>query len=233
MYQQQTATAYRTPARTGLTADETETFLGQVYRWMAVGLGITGATAMGVASSPEALALIFGTPLYLGLIIAQFILVMAISPLVGKLSKPVAGGLFMLYSALTGATLSVIFLRYQIGSIATTFFVTAGSFAGLSAFGLLTRKSLTSWGSFLFMGLFGIVLASVVNIFIGSAAIQWVMSVASVVVFTGLIAYDTQRLKDLAPVAGRNGAIHGALMLYLDFINLFLALLRLFGSRRD
>lgn len=229
----QTETAYRTPAARGMTADQTEAFLGRVYRWMAVGLGITGVTAMGIASSPEALALIFGTPLYFGLIIAQLLLVMAFSPLVGRVSSLVAGGLFSVYAALTGATLSVIFLRYQLGSIATAFFVTAGSFAGLSAYGLLTRRSLTSWGSFLFMGLFGVVIASVVNMFIGSGAIAWIVSLASVVVFTGLIAYDTQKLKDLAPVAGPNGAIHGALLLYLDFINLFLALLRLFGSRRD
>ena len=232
MYQQ-TVSAYRSPVAVGLTAGETEAFLGRVYRWMAVGLGITGVTAMGVASSPEALALIFGTPLYLGLIIAQFVLVMAFSPLVGKVSPLAAGAMFALYSALTGATLSVIFLRYEAGSIAATFFVTAGSFAGLSAYGLLTRRSLTSLGSFLFMGLFGVVLASVVNVFLGSAAIEWIVSLASVVVFTGLIAYDTQRLKDLAPVAGRNGAVHGALMLYLDFLNLFLSLLRLFGARRD
>lgn len=229
----QTVSAYRTPAASGLTAGETEAFLGRVYRWMAVGLGITGVTAMGVASSPEALALIFGTPLFFGLIIAQFLIVMAFSPLVGKVSPVVAGVMFSVYAALTGATLSVIFLRYEIGSIAATFFITAGSFAGLSAYGLLTRRSLTSWGSFLFMGLFGIILASVVNIFLGSAMIQWIVSLVSVVVFTGLIAYDTQRLKDLAPVAGPNGAVHGALLLYLDFINLFLALLRLFGSRRD
>lgn len=229
----QTTTAYRTPARVGLSPDETNAFLGRVYRWMAVGLGITGVTAFGVASSPELLTLIFGTPLYLGLIIAQLVLVMALSPLVSKVSAPVAGGLFALYSALTGATLSVIFLRYELGSIASTFFVTGGAFAGLSAYGLLTRRSLSSWGSFLFMGLLGIVLASVVNMFVGSSAMQWLVSVASVVIFTGLIAYDTQKLKDLAPVAGPNGAIHGALVLYLDFINLFLSLLRLFGSRRD
>jgi FtsH-binding integral membrane protein len=204
---------------------------------MAVGLGITGATAMGLATwasaSPENLQLIYGSPLMLGLCIAQFVLVMAFTPLIGKVSTPVAGGLFALYAALTGATLSSIFLRYTGGSIAATFFVTAGSFAGMSAWALLTRKSLSSWGSFLFMGLLGIVIASVVNIFLASGMLLWVLSVASVVVFTGLIAYDTQRLKDLAPVAGRNGAIHGALLLYLDFVNLFLALLRLFGSRRD
>lgn len=226
-------TAYRSPAAIGWSNAETETFLGRVYRWMAVGLGITGATAMAVASSQEAIQLIFGTPLFMGLIIGQFVLALAFTPLVGRVSTPVAGGLFALYAAMTGATLSSVFLRYTGGSIAATFFVTAGSFAALSAWGLLTRQSLASWGSFLFMGLFGVVIASVVNLFIGSTMIMWVVSLASVVVFTGLIAYDTQRLKDLAPHAGRNGAIHGALLLYLDFINLFLALLRLFGSRRD
>lgn len=227
------STAYRTPAAIGWSNTQTETFLARVYRWMAIGLGITGVTAMGVASSEALRQLIFGTPLFFALIIGQLVLAMAFTPLVGRVSTPVAGGLFALYAALTGATLSSIFWRYTEGSIAATFFVTAGSFAAMSAWGLLTRRSLASWGSFLFMGLFGIVIASVVNLFLGSTMIMWVVSLASVVVFTGLIAYDTQRLKDLAPSAGPNGAIHGALMLYLDFINLFLALLRLFGSRRD
>lgn len=225
--------AYRSPSAVGWTNTETETFLARVYRWMALGLGITGVTAMAVASSPEAVALVFGTPLYLGLIIAQFVLALIFTPLVGRVSTPVAGGIFALYAALTGATLSSVFLRYTGGSVAATFFVTAGTFASLSAWALLTRRSLASWGSFLFMGLWGIVLASIVNLFLGSSMIAWVASVAGVVVFTGLIAYDTQRLKDLAPHAGPNGAIHGALLLYLDFINLFLSLLRLFGSRRD
>jgi FtsH-binding integral membrane protein len=127
----QTVSAYRSPAASGLTAGETEAFLGRVYRWMAVGLGITGATAMLVASSPTLIALIFGTPLYFGLFIAQLVMVMAFSPLVSRVSAVTAGAMFTAYAALTGMTLSVIFLRYQAGSIATTFFITAGSFAGL------------------------------------------------------------------------------------------------------
>ncbi len=211
---------------------DTEAFLARVYSWMALGLAATGFTAMAVGASPFLQHLIFGTPVFWALIIAQFVMVMAFTPLVRRLSPLAAGGVFVLYAALSGCTLGSIFLIYTASSIAGTFFATAGAFGALSAYGLLTKRSLASWGSFLFMGLVGIVIASVVNLFLGSAPLGWVISCAGVLVFTGLIAYDTQRLKDLAGYTGESGAIQGALMLYLDFINLFLFVLRLFGNRR-
>lgn len=226
----QTQSPYRVPlAGSGV---DTEAFLARVYRWMALGLGATGITAMAVGASPDLQRLIFGTPVFWVLIVAQLVLVMAFRPLVQKLSPLVAGGVFVLYAALTGCTLGSIFLIYTATSIAGTFFATAGAFAALSAYGLLTRRSLASWGSFLFMGLIGVVIASVVNIFLHSAPMSWLISCAGVVVFTGLVAYDTQRIKELAAFTGEKGALQGALMLYLDFINLFMFMLRLFGGRR-
>ena len=212
---------------------ETEGFLSRVYTWMAGGLAVTGLTALAVSSSAEAVRLLFTTPLMWGLLIAQFVMVVAFAPLAARVSPAVAGAMFLAYSALTGATLSSIFLVYTATSIAATFFVTAGAFAAMSAYGALTKRSLASWGAFLFMGLVGIILASIVNIFLASAAVQWIASMAGVVVFTGLAAYDTQRIKEVGDEAGPNAAVQGALTLYLDFINLFLMLLRLFGGRRD
>ena len=213
-------------------AFETEGFLSRVYTWMAGGLGVTGLTALAVTSSPEAQRLLFTTPLMWVLLAAQFVMVLAFAPMAARVSPAVAGAMFLVYSALTGATLSSIFFVYTAASVATTFFVTAGAFGAMSAYGALTKRSLASWGAFLFMGLVGIILASIVNIFLGSAMVQWVASLAGVVVFTGLAAYDTQRIKEVGDTAGPNGAVQGALTLYLDFINLFLMLLRLFGNRR-
>ena len=212
---------------------ESEGFLPRVYTWMAGGLGVTGLTALAVTMSPDLQRLIFTTPLMWVLLAAQFIMVVTFSPLAARVSPAVAGGMFLLYSALTGATMSSIFLIYTAASVATTFFVTAGAFGAMSVYGAVTKRSLASWGSFLFMGLVGVVLASVVNIFLQSPAIQWVTTLAGVVVFTGLTAYDTQRIQALGASAGPNSAVQGALTLYLDFINLFLMLLRLFGNRRS
>ena len=212
---------------------DTEGFLTRVYGWMAGGLALTGVTALGVTLSAELQRLIFTTPLMWALVIAQLVMVFAFSAMVNRVSPLAAGAMFALYAVLTGATLSSIFFVYTAASIAAAFFVTAGAFGAMSAYGALTRRSLASWGSFLFMGLIGVVIASVVNIFLASPAVAWVASLAGVVVFTGLAAYDTQRIKELGASAGPNGAIQGALMLYLDFINLFLMLLRLFGGRRD
>lgn len=212
---------------------EAESFLSRVYTWMAGGLALTGFTALAVASSAAAVRWIFTTPLVWVLMIAQFGMVMAFSPLAARVSPAVAGAMFLAYSALTGVTLSSVFLVYTSTSVATTFFVTAGAFGAMSAYGAVTRRSLASWGAFLFMGLVGIVLASLVNLFLASPAVQWIASMAGVVVFTGLAAYDTQRIKELGEDAGPNAAVQGALTLYLDFVNLFVTLLRLFGSRRD
>ena len=217
-------------------ADVERRFMAAVYRWMTFGLLVTAGVAFYVATTPEALQVIFGNRMvFWGLIIAQFGLVIALSAAVNKLSAGVAGALFLLYSALTGATLSAVLLAYTGASVASAFAVTAGTFLAMSVYGTVTKRDLTSWSTFLFMGLIGIVIASVVNIFTKSGMVSWVISAAAVVVFTGLTAYDTQRLRRMA-VAGAGVAalpVNGALALYLDFINLFLSLLNIFGGRRN
>jgi FtsH-binding integral membrane protein len=225
--------------RAAASAETTNSFLGRVYRTMALGLGVTGLVAMAVASSQAALQfLVMNRIVMLLLIIAQFVMVFAFTGLLNRVSAAAAAAMFFTYAALTGVTFSTIFLVYTHGSIAGTFFVTAGAFAGVSAYGAVTKRNLDGFGSFLFMGLIGLVLASVVNIFLGSPAIYWLTTFMGVIVFTGLAAYDTAKLKQLAAMTdvsgdrGRKLALQGALMLYLDFINLFLILLRLFGSRR-
>jgi uncharacterized protein len=217
-------------------SDVERRFMAAVYRWMALGLLVTAGVAYSVATSPETQQLVFGNrAVFWGLIIAQFGLVIALSAAVQKLSAGVAGALFLLYSALTGATLSVVLLAYTGTSVASAFAVTAGTFLAMSVYGTVTKRDLTGWSTFLFMGLIGVVIASVVNIFMKSSMMQFVISAAAVVVFTGLTAYDTQRLRRMA-VAGSGVAalpVNGALRLYLDFINLFLAILNIFGGRRN
>ena len=206
-----------------------------VYRWMTVGLAVTAVVAYSVASSEEALRLIVGNRLvFFGLIIAEFGLVIGISAAANRLSAASAGGLFLLYSALNGATLSVVLLMYTGSSVALAFVTTAGTFGAMSVYATVTRRDLSSWGSFLMMGLVGVVIASVANIFLHSGMMSYVISCAAVVVFTGLAAYDTQKLRALARAGGGAAAmpVNGALALYLDFVNLFLALLRLLGGRR-
>ena len=214
-------------------------FMNQVYLWMTAGLALTALVAWQVASSPAILELVFSNSILLiGLVIAQFGLVIALSAAVHRFSATTATGLFLLYSALTGVTLSSIFVVYSMGSIASTFLVTAGTFGAMSVYGAVTKRDLTSMGSFLFMGLIGLVIAMVVNIFLQSDMMSFVISAIGVLIFTGLTAYDTQKLRQMgasAPLddstAIRRGAILGALTLYLDFINLFLMLLRLMGNR--
>jgi hypothetical protein len=210
--------------------------MSAVYRWMAAGLVVTAGVAWSVAGSPAARQAIFGNRLvFWGLIIAQFGIVIALSAAVNKLSAAAAGALFLGYSALTGVTMSAILLVYTGTSVASAFAVTAGTFLAMSIYGTVTKRDLTSWSTFLFMGLIGIVIASLVNIFTKSNMVSWVISAAAVVVFTGLTAYDTQRLRRMA-VAGAGVAalpVNGALALYLDFINLFLSFLNLFGGRRN
>jgi FtsH-binding integral membrane protein len=212
------------------------TFIAAVYRWMALGLLLTAGVAFAVASSPEALGfVVLNRWVFYGLLIAEVGLVLAISAMLPRLSSPAAAGLFLLYAALNGATLSVILLAYTGSSVALAFGVTAGTFGAMSVYGTVTRRDLTSWASFLFMGLIGIVIASLVNLFLQSSAMSFVLSCASVVVFTGLTAYDTQKLRAYARQGGATAAaapVGGALSLYLDFINLFLAILRLTGDRR-
>ena len=216
-------------------------FMGHVYRWMTIGLGVTAVTAYAVASSPSLAWAILGNSLIMiALIVAQIGLVVALSAAIHKFSSTTATGVFLLYALLNGLTLSSIFLVYPIGSIANAFLTCTGMFLAMSVYGTVTKRDLTGMGSFLFMGLIGIIIASIVNIFLASSMLDFVISCVGVIVFTGLTAYDTQKLRQFgegAPLndapAIRRGAILGALTLYLDFINLFLMLLRLFGGSRD
>jgi len=217
------------------TSDVERRFMTAVYRWMTLGLAVTAVVAYSVASSEEALRLVIGNRfVFFGLIIAEFGLVIGISAAANRLSAAAAGGLFLLYSALNGATLSVVLLLYTGSSVALAFVTTAGTFGAMSVYGTVTRRDLSSWGSFLMMGLMGVVIASVVNVFLHSGMMSFVISCVAVVVFTGLAAYDTQKLRAFARAGGGTAAmpVNGALALYLDFVNLFLALLRLFGRRR-
>ncbi|MGH9969596.1 MAG: Bax inhibitor-1/YccA family protein [Pyrinomonadaceae bacterium] len=213
-------------------------FLSKVYGWMFVGLLITAVTAFGVASSPALIeTFILNRLMFWGLIIAQLGLVFYLSARVDRVAPVTAAGLFIVYSALVGITSSIILLIYTGASIVSTFIITAGMFGTMAVFGSITKRSLAGWGQFLFMGLIGIILASIVGIFWQNDALHFVISVVGVLVFTGLTAYDAQRLKQMAVALpdGRVGAytVVGALSLYLDFINLFFFLLRLLGGRRD
>jgi FtsH-binding integral membrane protein len=204
------------------------------YRWMSVGLGITGLVAWLVSQSPAALDIVVGNRIvFYGLLIAQLGLVIAFSPVAARASTAVAAAMFFVYAALTGLTFSVIFLVYTSSSIASTFLITAGAFAGLSVFGAVTRRDLSGVGRFAIFALIGLIIASVVNFFLASTALMWLTTFAGVAIFAALTAYDTQKLKALyAAGVGGNLALRGALTLYLDFINMFLFLLRLFGRRR-
>jgi hypothetical protein len=220
------------------TAERVTAFLRKVYGWMFVGLGVTAAVALGVAGSPTLLQAIFGNKLlFFGLMIAELGLVFYLSARVNKIAPATASGLFLLYSALNGATLAMIFLAYTGTSIATTFAVTAGMFGALALYGTTTKRSLAGVGQFVFMGLIGVILASVVGMFVKSEGLQFVISIVGVIVFTGLTAWDAQKLKAMAVAVpeGQVGsyAVVGALSLYLDFINLFLFMLRFLGGRRD
>lgn len=219
-------------------SEKVTSFLRTVYGWMCLGLAITASVAWFVAGSPEiVLAVAQNRAIFWGLLIAQLGIVFVMSARVDKLSPAAAGALFITYSALTGLTFAFILLAYTGASVASTFVVTAGMFGSLAVFGTVTSKSLEGWRQFLFMGLIGVVLASIVGIFWQNDALQFVIALCGVVVFTGLTAYDAQRLRNMALALpdGQVGAyaIVGALTLYLDFVNLFLMLLRLFGSRRD
>ena len=211
------------------------TLVRQVYAWMGAGLLITAVMALVTLSSPDVYRAITGNRLlFYGLMIGELALVFTLSGAINRLSETTATLLFVAYSALNGVTLSVVALVYTGSSIASTFVITAGMFGAMSIFGYMTRRDLTSWGSFLFMGLIGVVIASIVNIFMASSAVSWVISGIGVIVFTGLTAYDTWKIKAMAAggTEGRKPAILGALTLYLDFINLFLMLLRFTGNRR-
>jgi FtsH-binding integral membrane protein len=216
-------------------------FIRSVYNWMAVGLALTGFVAFYVSSSPRLMMFLASHPmLILLLILIELGLVFSIAGMVNRMKAGTATFLFVFYSALNGVVLSFIFLAYTKASIFSTFFICAATFIGCSIYGWTTKRDLTSLGGFLFMGLIGIIIASLVNMFIGSYGLSMIISYIGVFVFIGLTAYDTQKLKNMALTqpAGldgavvRKGAILGALSLYLDFINLFLFLLRILGAGR-
>lgn len=220
-------------------AAEQQRYMTKVYSWMTGALLVTGFVAMYTASSESLLQLIFGNRLILfGLIILELVAVGSLAAMVTRLSAATATAIFIGYAALNGLTLSSIFVVFTAASLASTFFVTAGTFAVMSIYGYTTKSDLTRWKNILFMGLIGLIIASLVNMFMRSSALYWITTFAGVLIFVGLTAYDTQKIKNMN-VIGNEGteedqkeAIMGALTLYLDFINLFLLLLRLFGRRR-
>lgn len=217
-----------------LAQESARAFMAGVYRWMVLGLAVTGGTALYVASNGALFESLL--PWMRPLILVELGLVLALSWLASRINGVVAGALFLAYALLNGVTFSVIFSIYQLGSIASVFFVTAATFGALSLYGTFTKKDLSAWGTFLIMGLFGLVIAGVVNLFLHSEAVTFVTSCAGVVVFAGLTAWDTQKLRAFHASMGFSSAaslsIAGALTLYLDFINLFISLLRLMGKRR-
>lgn len=212
----------------------------KVYTWMTLALVLTGLTAYGVATSPGIMmALYSNSALMWGLVIAEFALVIGISAAINRLSLSTATLMFVAYSVINGAMLSSIFMIYTAASIASVFFITAATFAVMALIGYTTKTDLTSVGKLLFMALIGLVIATIVNMFIGSSTMTMICSYVGVLIFVGLTAYDSQKIKNMlmqAPDAGESSqklALLGALTLYLDFINLFIYLLRIFGDRRD
>ena len=212
----------------------------KVYVWMAMALAITAITAYGVAASPALTNLIFSSKvIFFGLIIAELILVFWVSARIEKLSLTTATLMFILYSVLNGATLATIFLAYSPEIITKTFFVTAGTFGAMAVYGYFTKSDLSSWGKLLIMAVIGLIIAGVVNMFLKSSMMDLVVSVLGVLIFVGLTAYDSQKIKRMLAMQTDMGetaqkvALMGALSLYLDFINLFLYLLRIFGKRSN
>lgn len=222
-------------------ATATASFMSRVYLWMMGGILISGLTAYYIASNVKMITyLTQNSGIFFGLMIFQLIAVIALSAAVQRMSVAVAATIYALYATLVGITFSVLFLAYSVQSISLAFFTTSFAFAGLSAFGFITKRDLGPVGSFCTMGLFGMIAVMLIGFFIPSLmsnSMQLTISVIGVLVFSGLTAYDTQRIKDLqfqfaSEDQARKGAIHGALILYLDFINLFISLLRLMGDRR-
>ena len=226
-----------------LTSEQAEelqrAFILKVFGWMAAGLLITGIMGMVTVQSQAILDFVFANRIvYFGLIIAQLGLVVWLSARIEKMSAMTATLVFVGYSALTGLTLSVVFRAYTVSSLASTFFVTAGTFGAMYLYGTVTKRDLTSMGSFMAMGLIGVIIASVVNMFLQNEMIYWITTYIGIFIFVGLTAYDAQKIKAMSVLAlqgeeiEQKGAIMGALRLYLDFINLFLLLLRVVGRRK-
>lgn len=208
----------------------------RTFVWMALGLAITGLASVFTVSSNLVYSILEGNGLWL-LLIAELALVIFLSRRIMKMSIPVATGAFVLYALLTGVSLSPIFLVYTSESIATTFFITAGTFGAMALYGYITKRNLNALGSFLYMALIGLIIASIVNFFLASSTVMWITSIAGVLIFTGLTAYDVQKVKGMLAETvadedlSKRISLLGALTLYLDFINLFLYLLRFFGRR--
>lgn len=218
---------------------EQASFISKVYGWMSLALLVTAFTAMMVASTPALVTFIFGNKLvFYGLLIGEFLLVAYLSAAVASMSAKAATIGFLVYALMNGLTLAAIFLVFTAGSIASTFLITAGTFGIMSVYGYYTKRDLTSLGNLLFMALIGLVIASVVNMFFSNEILYWITTYAGIIIFVGLVAYDTQKIKEMNVVGNagtdedRKEAIMGALTLYLDFINLFLFLLRIFGRRK-
>jgi len=213
-------------------------YMLRVYNYMAAGLALTGVVAFVVASSPEALQLIFGTPLKWVILLAPLGLAFYMGARIQSMSVGTAQGVFWAFATLIGLMMSSYLVLYTGVSVARVFFITAASFAGLSLYGYTTKRSLSGFGSFLVMGLWGLIIAGFVNMFLHSAALYFVTSAVGVLIFAGLTAYDTQRIKEMY-WEGHDGetsskmAIMGALNLYLDFVNLFIFMLQFLGVRRD
>jgi FtsH-binding integral membrane protein len=223
-------------ADTAQMAERERSFIRSVYGWMFGGLLLTTLASLWVAVSPAMQRLVIGSRgTWLILTIAEFGLVLYLSFRITKMSPAAAASAFLIFSLLNGLTISWIFFAYTTGAIFQAFATAAGMFGAMSIYGLMTKRDLTSWGSFFFMGLIGLIICSVINVFLKSSALAWTISLIGVFVFLGLTAWDTQKLKAYAtaPQLRENLAIYGALALYLDFINLFLFLLRMFGGRRD
>ena len=224
------------------TIIKTNSFIRSVYNWMAIALALTGFTAYYVSHNETMLQLVYGTPgLIMILIFVELGFVFFLSARIQKIQATTATALFTIYSILNGITLSFIFLAYTSASIVSTFMICALTFLACSVYGMVTKKDLTSLGGFMMMGLIGIIIASIVNIFIQSSALQMIVSYIGVIVFIGLTAYDTQKLKNMSTTIPNNasgamirkGALIGALTLYLDFINLFIMMLYIFGGSKD
>lgn len=214
-------------------------FMNKVYAWMTLALALTGFVAFRAAQSEALMSMLISAPIGLiALFVVEIGIVWWLSANINTISSNLAIGLFLLYSALNGITLSLLLLVYTGASVASTFFITAATFGVMSAYGYFTKKDLSGWGNLLFMGLIGIIIASVVNMFLQSNGMYYLISYVGVLIFVGLTAYDTQKLKrmslemDASSEEGRKGAIMGALALYLDFINMFIFLLRILGDRR-
>ena len=221
-------------------AQDAAAFMQRVYGWMTLGLFVTGFSALYVASSPAAIQFIFGSSISVFLVIGvQLALVFSIRPVMRSQGWLAGAVLFLLYSATLGVTVSTLLLRYTFTSVAQAFFVTGGAFGGLTLFAFVTKKDLSGVGNFCMVGLIGIILASVVNIFVASSAVHFAISVLGVLIFAGLTAYDTQKMKEYAYTqdtdneTGRRASIMAALELYLDFIMMFIYLTHLLGASRD